>query len=163
MKTNYKQIIIWTIGKLLKKSQWVSYRISIVIWQKCRSDNFRENRVRLVRVELNNMNKDLLNFLLLVLCNAVKSADWMKLMFKNQSINSDSLLGEQNEGQNWTQHALKPLILSTKPITLRFAKKLPTLKIHHKAKPDPEPTLPEGLLPDLPDPSLQMLAQVLRM
>ena len=36
-------------------------------------------------------------------------------------------------------------------MTLKFAKKLPTLGIHYKAIPDPEPTLPEGLLPDLPD------------
>ena len=34
-------------------------------------------------------------------------------------------------------------------MTLKFAKKLPTLGIHYKAIPDPEPTLPEGLLPDL--------------
>ena len=38
-------------------------------------------------------------------------------------------------------------------MTLKFAKKLPTLGIHYKAIPDPEPTLPEGLLPDLPDPT----------
>ena len=38
-------------------------------------------------------------------------------------------------------------------MTLKFAKKLPTLGIHHKAIPDPEPTLPEGVLPDLPDPT----------
>ena len=38
-------------------------------------------------------------------------------------------------------------------MTLKFAKKLPTFGIHHKAIPDPEPTLPKGLLPDLPDPT----------
>ena len=71
-------------------------------------------------------------------------------MLKTQPINSDPFLGEQNEGQNWTQHALKPQFLSTKPITLNFPKKLPTLGIHYKAIPDP--TLPDSLLPDLPNP-----------
>ena len=42
----------------------------------------------------------------------------------------------------------------TKPMTQEFGKKLPTLGIHYKAIPDLEPTLPEGLLPDLPDPTL---------
>ena len=39
----------------------------------------------------------------------------------------------------------------TKSVTWNFAKKLPTLGTHYKAMPDPELTLPEGLLPDLPD------------
>ena len=37
-------------------------------------------------------------------------------------------------------------------MALKVAKKLPTLGIHYKAIPNPEPTLHEGLLPDLPDP-----------
>ena len=44
-------------------------------------------------------------------------------------------------------------ICLTKSVTWNFAKKLPTLGTHYKAIPDPEPTLPEGLLPDLPDPT----------
>ena len=43
-------------------------------------------------------------------------------------------------------------IFSTKSMTLKFAKKLPTLGMHYNAKPDSEPTLPEDQLPDLPDP-----------
>ena len=65
------------------------------------------------------------------------------------------MLREQNEGQIWTQHALKPPLtttFSTKSTTSNFAKKLPTLGMHYKAIPDPEPSL-EGLLPDLPDPT----------
>ena len=38
-------------------------------------------------------------------------------------------------------------------MTLKFGKKLPTLGIHYKAIPDLESTLPEGLLPDLLDPT----------
>ena len=45
-------------------------------------------------------------------------------------------------------------IFSTKStMTLRFAKKLPTLGIRYKAIPDLEPTLSKGLLPELPDPT----------
>ena len=44
-------------------------------------------------------------------------------------------------------------IFLTKSVTWNFAKKLPTLGTHYKATPDPEPTVPEGLLPDLPDPT----------
>ena len=40
-----------------------------------------------------------------------------------------------------------------KSMTPNFTKKLPTLGIRYKAIPDPEPTLPEGLLPNLPDPT----------
>ena len=39
-------------------------------------------------------------------------------------------------------------------MTLKFAKKLPTLSIHYKAIPDPEPTIPEGLLPDTGNPNI---------
>ena len=35
-------------------------------------------------------------------------------------------------------------------MTLKFAKKLPTLGIHYKAIPDPEPTLPESYYPIYP-------------
>ena len=74
---------------------------------------------------------------------------------KNQPINSESLLGKLNEDQIWTQPALKPLkrlLLYTKSMTMKFAKKLPSLCIHNKAIPKSKPTLPEGLLPDQPDP-----------
>ena len=36
-------------------------------------------------------------------------------------------------------------------MTSKFAKKMPTLGKHYKAIPDPELTLPKGLLPDLAD------------
>ena len=65
-----------------------------------------------MRVESDNVNKKLLHFLLPVLFNTDKSADRTK--FKNQPINSESLLGEQNEGQVWTHHALKPDRKSTR-------------------------------------------------
>ena len=42
-------------------------------------------------------------------------------------------------------------IFLTKSMTLEFTKKLPTRGNHYKAILDPELTLPEGLLPDLPD------------
>ena len=42
---------------------------------------------------------------------------------------------------------------STKSMIIKFAKKLPTLGTHKKAIHNPEPTLPEGLLPDLLDPT----------
>lgn len=44
-----------------------------------------------------------------------------------------------------------PDFFLTKSMTLEFAKKLLTRGNHYKAIPDPESTLPEGLLPDLPD------------
>ena len=44
-------------------------------------------------------------------------------------------------------------IFRTKSITLDFAKKLPAPCTHYKGIPDLEPTLPEGLLPDLPEPT----------
>ena len=37
-------------------------------------------------------------------------------------------------------------------MTLKFAKELPTVDIRYKAITNPEPTLPEGLSPDLLDP-----------
>ena len=41
-----------------------------------------------------------------------------KIMVKNQPVNTESLLGQQNEGQNWTQHTLKLMTtLSTKSMT----------------------------------------------
>ena len=48
----------------------------------------------------------------------------------------------------------KTTIFSTKSMTLKFDKKLPTIGIHYKAIPDPESTLPKGLLPNLHDPNL---------
>ena len=75
------------------------------------------------------------------LFNADKLADWSS---------SESLLGKQNKGQFWTQHTLKPikrLFFQLNP-WLKFAKKLPTLGKHYNAKPDPESTQPEVLLPD---------------
>ena len=58
----------------------------------------------------------------------------------------------------WIQHVLKTLyfyhdFFRSKSFTWNFVKKLPTLGTHDKTIPDPEPTLPEGLLPDLPDPT----------
>ena len=38
-------------------------------------------------------------------------------------------------------------------MTVKFAKNLPTLGIRYKSIPDLELTLPEGLLPDLPNPT----------
>ena len=38
-------------------------------------------------------------------------------------------------------------------MTVKFAKKLPTLGIRYKAIPDLEPTIPKGLLPYLPNPT----------
>ena len=44
-------------------------------------------------------------------------------------------------------------IFSTKSMILKFAKELFTLGIFYKVLPDPESTLPEGLLPDLLNPT----------
>ena len=65
-----------------------------------------------------------------------------------QPITSESLLGEQNEGQIWTKHALKRqeqrfFSTNSMSMTLKFAKILTTLGVHYKAIPNPEPTLPE--------------------
>ena len=40
-----------------------------------------------------------------------------------------------------------------KSMTPNFTKKLPTLSIRYEAKPDQKLTLPEGVLPNLPDPT----------
>ena len=76
-----------------------------------------------------------------------------KIWVKNLSVNAEWLLGEQIEGHIWTQHALKPYndYFLTKSVTWFFDKKLPTPGTHYKAIPDPEPTLPESLLPNLAD------------
>ena len=42
-------------------------------------------------------------------------------------------------------------IFSNKSMILKIAKKVPALAIHYQAIPDPEPALPEGLLPDQPE------------
>ena len=44
-------------------------------------------------------------------------------------------------------------IFPTKSKIWNFAKKLPTLGMQYKAIHDPEPIQPEGLLPDLTDPT----------
>ena len=71
--------------------------------------DFRQNQFGSVWVELGNVNKKLLNFLLLALSLIYQKIEQNSAKFQNQPSNSEPLFGEQNEVEIWTQHALKPL------------------------------------------------------
>ena len=116
------------------------------------SGNVRNSRVGSVQVESGNVNKKLLHSLLPALFNAYKSAHWRKFKFKN-SPNTVNHCSENTIKAKFGLSMPYYNYVMTESTTLMFAKKLPTLGICCKAIPDPEPTLPEGLLPDLPDPT----------